>query len=122
MKTWDEISLARQIERWEQVLRVLRGLTRHQRRRHWNMGTWGEKTPCGTVACAAGFCGLDPWFRRRGLKNNFTSGFSDWQGEEVGEFFGHEGSEEIFYNPEHRTVGEVIRQVRKYLKLLKAGT
>lgn len=32
-----------------------------------------EKSPCGTVGCAAGWCGTDPWFRKR----RFTT---DWMG------------------------------------------
>src|SRR6267378_1550966 len=71
MKHWDDITPKEQIARWEQVLRVLRGLTKHERKKHFNMGFFGQKTSCGTVACAAGHCGLDPWFRRRGFKLDF---------------------------------------------------
>jgi len=55
------------IERWTQALRVLRELTPHERREHFDMKYWGKKTECGTAACLGGWCALDPWFRRRGL-------------------------------------------------------
>jgi hypothetical protein len=70
MKDWFSITPREKIERWENVLRVLKGLTPHQRAHHWDMESWGYNTHCGTVACAAGHCGLDPWFRRRGFKLN----------------------------------------------------
>jgi hypothetical protein len=47
------------------------------------MGTWGSEAKvyksmgyvgiqagCGTVACAMGFAGFHPWFRKRGLKTD----------------------------------------------------
>jgi hypothetical protein len=72
MKTWDECSKKEQIERWENAVRILKSLTPHQRKEHFDMSHWGAKTPCGTVACAAGHCGLDPWFRKRGFKMDFV--------------------------------------------------
>src|SRR6202020_70353 len=85
------------IERWENCLRVLQNLTPHQRKRHWNMARFGYKNECGTVACAAGHCGLDTWFRRRGLKLDFkrySNGIvtSTMKGYEVELFFGILGS------------------------------
>jgi hypothetical protein len=56
------------IERYEQVKRVLEGLDEHARKHHWDMSIWGTKTDCGTVACAAGHCSLDPWFQERGFR------------------------------------------------------
>lgn len=73
------------IERWENVIRVLRNLTPHQRKYHFDMTTFGRKTDCGTVACAAGHCSLDPWFRRRGFLANFTkSGMLEPSRDDVG--------------------------------------
>lgn len=66
MRTVEQI-----IERWENVLRVLTSMTRHERNRHFEMIDWGRKTSCGTIACAAGHCSLDPWFRRRGFSGEF---------------------------------------------------
>lgn len=131
MKLWDDVSKKTRIERWENVVRVLRSLTPHERRKHWNMHVWGEKTDCGTVACAAGHCSFDPWFRARGLKQNFTwfkgdeySGpqwESDFDDESVVLFFGLEGASSIFWNSSQRPVGTVIRECLAYIKELKAA-
>lgn len=48
--------------RLEQAKRVMSGLDEHTRRKHLNMNVFARETDCGTVACVAGFCGLDPWF------------------------------------------------------------
>jgi hypothetical protein len=65
------ISRADQITRWEQAIRVLESLKPHERRKHFDMSVWGKKTPCGTIACAAGYCGLDRWFRKNGFRMDF---------------------------------------------------
>ena len=71
-------TLKQSIARWENALRVLRSIP--DRKFYWM--EWGqhegdhdpkEKNYCGTTACIAGWCSLDPWFRRRGLKGTFTS-------------------------------------------------
>lgn len=102
------------IERWENVLRVLNALPEHDRQTHWDMGQWGRKTECGTVACAAGHCGLDHWFRERGFQMDF-----DRRGEgeisEVRTFFGVEGSRRIFLDSSRRSVETVIDEVRSYI-------
>jgi len=36
-------------------------------RKEFSIGTWGDKTACGTQACIAGHAALDPYFRRQGL-------------------------------------------------------
>jgi hypothetical protein len=38
----------------------------------------------------------------------------------VSDFFGYPGSEDIFYNASERPVGTVIREVREYIRELKA--
>ena len=133
MKHWNTLTQAQKIIRWENVLRVLRGLSRHERKKHWNMADWGEKTDCGTVACAAGHCGLDPWFRRQGLKFNFTKYaftneyFGNWDvctdtnDFTVDHFFGDVGTYNIFYNGDARPVGKVINEVRCHLTQLRKG-
>jgi hypothetical protein len=132
MKNWNDCTKAQQVERWENVLRVLRALTPHERREHWNMARWGVETDCGTVACAAGHCGLDTWFRRRGLilepaAGVFGSfrGFKDGGGMAGGAvatqaFFGHTGCRSIFWNNMPRPVSDVIKEVRAYIKTLQA--
>lgn len=125
MKIWAQATPAQRIERWQNALRVLEELTPHERIKHWSMGWWGTKTDCGTVACAAGHCGLDPWFRRRGFQMNFeprywvgTSGrVQDWrvQMSSAADFFGYRGAERIFYNGRSRSVAQVITEVKDYL-------
>jgi len=58
------------LERWEQALCVLDGLTPHERENHFNMGTWGRRTECGTNACLAGHCSLNPWFHAYPVKTH----------------------------------------------------
>jgi hypothetical protein len=117
------------IERWQNVLRVLRALTPHQRKRHWDMQTYGQATDCGTVACAAGHCGLDPWFRRRGIKTTVDSrwgwdthfGRPNQRVMQLSEFFGEDGVDNIFLNTDRRSVGEVIREVKAHIKALQSS-
>ena len=129
MKHWDDITQRERITRWEHVVKVLKNLTPHERRRHWDMGTWGEKTDCGTVACAAGHCAMNPWFKRHGLKSEWAK-YKNWHTREMEtvleipklhQFFGDWGVEEIFYNIEHRPVGQVIREVKAHIKALRNG-
>jgi hypothetical protein len=130
MRLWGLISQKDRIERWENVLRVLESLSTHERRNHWDMRVWGQRTECGTVACAAGHCGLDPWFRRRGFKLDFYS--DDWTSlntpveglantgqQSVVAFFGREGCSDIFFNTTPRSVSQVIREVKYYLRTLR---
>lgn len=135
VKTWDDCSLDEQIERMEQMLRVLGGLNKHERRKHFNMGTWGEKTPCGTVACAAGHAGLDPWFRRRGFRLDFKRHRKrrdewgelreaywsyDFPNAGPNAFFGTEVFEGIFVNNEEvRGIRQAERAIRDYIGQLK---
>lgn len=55
------------VERLEQAIRVMEGLSPHVREKHLNMGVWGTKNECGTSACVAGFCAMDSWFNARGF-------------------------------------------------------
>lgn len=96
---WNQCTRVEKIERWRNVLRVLLSLSPHERQRHFAMNTWGEPTPCGTVACAAGHCGMDPWFRARGFIMDprsdlcFTTLFPYTTPEE---FFGQTGHDRVF--------------------------
>jgi hypothetical protein len=67
-KDFKDITPQEQLVRWENCLRVLEEMTPHQRKKHFDMSNWGFVNECGTIACAAGSCGLDPWFIRRGFK------------------------------------------------------
>jgi hypothetical protein len=107
------------IERWSNTDRVLDAMTEHERQHHWDMSTWGRKTDCGTVACAAGTCGLDAWFRERGFKTVFPLGSTEARTPPVADFFGLEGSERIFYNAQQRPVETVIEEVRTYVTELR---
>jgi hypothetical protein len=121
MRYWDRLSKEERIERWQNVLRVLRALTPHERKRHFDMSWWGLKTDCGTVACAAGHCGMDPWFRRRGFKLRFGKDAKIGESPSVTEFFGFEGAHGIFLNSTIRPVGLVIKEIRQHIKNLKAS-
>lgn len=110
------------IERWENVIRVLRALTPHERRRHFDMSVVLEKSPCGTVGCAVGFCMLDPWFQRRGLKARWDDSISGYvypKYSKIDDFFGEAGTSSIFWDGTPRSVGTVIREVREHIKWLR---
>ena len=123
---FDLIELPEQIERWQQCERVLVNMPEHEREKHWDMGTFGTKTDCGTVACAAGHCGLDTWFRERGFQLNFAKctcsnpGCYTQQMGDVSAFFGSTGTNRIFMNEKHRPVEKVAEEVRQYIAELKA--
>ena len=53
---------AKYIERLEQVVRVLVELPPEKK---FRLNSW---MICDTTACAGGWAGMDPWFRRRGFK------------------------------------------------------
>lgn len=133
---------AKLIERWQNVLRVLENLSPHERRNHWDMATFGMQTDCGTVACAAGHCSLDPWFRRRGFAAEFDDGElnptrdREWP-DMVEGFFGvpinsfdslgpdpdrtsleYQGVR-IFYNMNQRPVSQVIKEIRAFICMLE---
>lgn len=122
MIPWSEATHEQRIERWENVLRVLAKLTRHERRYHFNMGTWGEKTDCGTVLCAGGYCGLDPYFQALGMITKFSK-----DGELISDvsetsalIMGTEGYAEIFTGYENQ-YGKVVRKIKSFITRLKAG-
>lgn len=76
-------------ERLEQALRVMEGLSEHQRAHEFDMHVYAKRTPHGISACIAGFCGFDPWFQER----EFETSVGDVLGSTSvppGEFFGTE--------------------------------
>jgi len=113
------ISTTELIERWVNVERVLEAMPQHERQHHWSMGTWGQKTECGTVACAAGHCGMDPWFRDRGFKLDFIGKRTEARISDVDAFFGYEGAHRIFFNSARRSVDTVLEEVRAYIAGLR---
>lgn len=114
------------------------------------MSAWGIETPCGTVACAAGRCGLDAWFNEQGWKlkpepledvlNRRNAcylmqqtieqldplswqmkGSGGFEGDvKVSAFFGSPGSGAVFLDPTLRPVESVIKEVQHYISFLKA--
>lgn len=74
------------IERYQQLIRVMDALPPHERELHFNMREWSVETDCGTTMCAAGFCGMDSWFRSQGF--SLEKGFS---GKPVPQYRGESG-------------------------------
>lgn len=122
-KTWHACSKEEQIERWERILKMLKEMGPHKRKKHYNIETWGKKTPCGTVACIAGHAGRDKWFRRRGFRMELSEwpapsgpAFPETQPED---FFGLKGYTQIFKNMSLRTVEEAEVRVKEFIEELK---
>jgi hypothetical protein len=103
------------------------------------MSQWGYKNDCGTIACAAGHCSFDPWFRRRGFKGKLVAipgycgsepelRFDDgsvngvWMENVIERFFGptegDDSKDHIFSNETPRSVGVVIREVKARIKAM----
>ena len=118
VKLWDDLTTAQKVKRWEGVERVMKKLSPHQRKNHFDMRFWGKKTDCGTVACIAGHCGLDPSFRRQGFRINvcYTTYF-----DKVGpaEFFGQAAFYGIFIRTRD-TYSQARANVADYLAKLRA--
>lgn len=118
------------VERWEQALRVLESMTEHEREKHFDMSDWGKKTDCGTVACLAGHCSLDPWFIARGFVSQFvqTAHFSTGEQQRIlrftrfqpDDFFGDIGDDRVFMRT-GASYEETVVGVRKHIQYLKDG-
>jgi hypothetical protein len=80
------------VDALQETLRLLLSLSDHQVDLH----TWGEKGDCGTVACAMGWAGGDPWFNKRGFHrydDNFVPRYmyrSGWTA--ISDFFKSNGT------------------------------
>ena len=113
------------IERLEQVIRVLEELPREKK---FNLRTF---MICGTTACACGWAGVDPWFRRRGFKTEkyhsyhgstpYYVSYRKFSGmDAVREFFGidFETSIHLFISGAHQDNSKraVIRRLKGFLK------
>ena len=119
-KTWRQIPLRSKIARWAALDRALARLTPHERERHFDMKTWGEKTECGTVACAAGHGSFDPTLNRMGFKGRFDRAGDIKFSMEPEDFFGERGDQEIFCGDIQGTVASVRQQIKQFIKELKA--
>lgn len=119
MKNFEDCSKTEKVKRWEEVIRVLRGLTRHQRAKHWNMENYLEETECGTAGCAAGYSSLDPWFQKRGVKGKLVNGYWEYHGPNWDDFWGS-GAEFIFQDTTPRSVGKVIREIQAHIKEIRS--
>ena len=113
------------IERLEQVIRVLEELPREKK---FNLRSF---MTCGTTACACGWAGADPWFRRRGFKTEkyhshvgstlYNVSYQEFGGmDAVRKFFGldfatsyHLFIKDLFQDNSKRAV---IRRLRRFLK------
>lgn len=132
MVKWHHATAAAQVERWENVIRVLESLSPHEREKHWDMGDWVDLTECGTVACAAGHCGMDAWFQSQGFYLRFygvyvpfgedAEKYDGWAAQmtDPSAFFGVIGADRIFYNTTARSVEVVLEEVKRYVAELKA--
>jgi hypothetical protein len=123
------------IQRLKQALRVMTSMSAHVRKHHFDMSYWGQKTSCGTVACLAGHCGLDPWFRRKGFKMDFKEDRNEeWEGNtqiisvefrdtfpeaDPAQFFGDDIEDQIFTRM--GSYVEVKKRVVAAIKQLEAG-
>jgi len=120
---WSYCTTKEKIERWVNARRVLRGLSRHERKAHWDMSLWGRKTDCGTIACAAGHCSLDSWFIDHGFEGYYIGSSTKFLRFTMQPdfFFGITGTGDIFLNQNRRSVSQVIREMTRHIKDLKRG-
>ncbi len=126
MIKWDSLNKRQKVARWKGVLRVLQGLTRHQRTKHFDMFIWLSETECGTVGCIAGHCALDARFAKQGFvatlrRSRFSEEDGVWNMPDAELFFGPAGESEVFTNEKIRTYGEAVRAVKKFIKRLENG-
>lgn len=128
-ESFRNISLAKKIERWANLQRVLENLSEHDRIHHFCMTIWGAHTECGTVACAAGHAAMDPWFRKQGLRLVFIKRFGVFNDPKnprgyvpnVHQFFGYYGTDTILTNANPRSVETVIEEIKNYIIRLPDG-
>lgn len=146
-KLWRDLTIDEKIDRWEHVDLTLKNLTPHEKRQHFDLGDWGSKTECGTVACVAGHCGLNPYFRELGFKLDFkfrpwnrveASWYDpdnklpkdqrgDWEidgdiSEDAALFFGGRGYDQIFLGEGvggNQRVSDCRKAIQRYIKELK---
>lgn len=110
----------RYIERWEHALAVLLGMTEHERTKHFDMDSWGYVNQCGTVACLAGHCSLNPWFREHGFSSQIKNRWLEFTESQPMPFFGKGGYQDVFLATRER-YAQVVELVRGHIEYLKGG-
>ena len=91
------------IERLQQAIRVMEGLSDEQRFKNVDIGVFVRNSDNGIVGCIGGLCGMDPWFQQEGL----TSILNDGGGTvsiQLSVFF---GTAEPFYRSNYNVPGRV---------------
>ncbi len=95
-----------------------------RKRFQFDIGLFAKETKCGTVCCAAGFAGMLPRFRRRGLKTVLDS----YDIQRVDEFLGLSFTQSLslfmpcgyfdgnIYGPKKVTPFMVAKKIRKIVK------
>jgi hypothetical protein len=103
-------------------------------RERFNMFTWtGNEVklkddkvlpnlPCGTAACACGWAGSDPWFRRRGFYTVYNSikynGDMDFSAAEKFFKISYDVADKLFsHSEDNKTPKQVAKNIRKYIKV-----
>lgn len=97
------------------------------RKVRFNLSGWAYKSPsCNTFACACGWAGLHPWFRRRGFITDITDGDVHYR-----DHFGFNAVERFFslnfptaqylfsissYSPGKADRQNVTRRIRAYVR------
>lgn len=74
----------------------------------FDMGRFASFTTCGTIACIAGHCAMDPWFNTQGFTLRTAH-------PHIPAFAGHEGRRAIakFFDLSHAQVAHVFYANRK---------
>ena len=119
VKLWDDLTPAQKVKRWEGVERVMKKLTPHQRKHHFCMRFWGQQTECGIVGCVGGHCGIDPDFRRQGLRLKVSLIGPRFTGPGPLVFFGSRGYWNVFMETA-ATYSETRANISRHLKGLRA--
>lgn len=122
-------------ERLLKLAWLLENLTEEfpQKKVRFDLEIWAAKhSSCHTVACACGWAGMHPWFRRRGFKttggsktgiltNEIT--YKDYEGfTAAGEFFGLKPGDTrhifsyLYYENDHDGRRDVARRIRAFVK------
>lgn len=72
----------------------------------FNLSYWGDKTDCGTTACAAGWCGLEDGFRRQGFCTDIKDNDVVFNKNEYDKFDGYDAVV-VFFDLGH----DIARQI-----------
>lgn len=127
-----EPQLPELVNRWRLAEQVMLAMPEHEKEKHFDMGVWGEQTPCGTVACLAGHCSMDSRFHELGFKSELKMHCKDcsevklvFTGEKPEDFFGRCGYNTILTTNQLRRGLPVeqwaatLSRVREYIAFLE---